>query len=69
MPLFVLECQSCQHRWEDMVKGGAALPPCPQCNATTAQKIPSIGAAIVPIVIKPGETVHFPKRPKERKTW
>jgi len=53
MPLFDFECQSCQHRWEDMVRGGV-IPPCPQCAANDVNKLPSFGHAKVPLVLSPG---------------
>jgi putative FmdB family regulatory protein len=54
MPLFDLECQACQHRWEDMVRGGETPPPCPKCASADVAKIPSLGLAKVPIDIGTG---------------
>jgi putative FmdB family regulatory protein len=62
MPLFDLECQACQHRWEDMVKTGETPPPCPTCGATQTQKRVTFGAAIMPIIIP--QKMTFPRGPK-----
>ncbi len=58
MPLFDLECQACQHRWEDMVKEGV-IPPCPECAATTVEKLLTISVAIPKYVPKPGTTLEL----------
>ncbi len=60
MPLFDLECQACQHRWEDMVRGGESPPACPKCGAADVAKIPSLGLAKVPIELPTkGGSVEF----------
>lgn len=67
MPLFDLECQACQHRWEDMVRGGE-IPPCPKCAATNVNKLPSFGRAVVPIELPTGGgSVEFVPGPRTAK--
>jgi putative FmdB family regulatory protein len=69
MPLFDLECQACQHRWEDMVRGGE-IPPCPQCGAADAQKIPSVGRVQSPFVFpKDGGSVEFKRTERTKDGW
>lgn len=66
MPLFDLECQACNHRWEHMVRDGQ-LPPCPECAATDVIKLPTIGAIAKPkFVPTPGTSVEFNMGPREK---
>jgi putative FmdB family regulatory protein len=69
MPLFDLECQACQHRWEDMVRGGE-MPPCPKCAATNVNKLPTFGRAVVPIELPTGGgSVEFKKTERTKDGW
>jgi putative FmdB family regulatory protein len=69
MPLFDLECQACQHRWEDMVRGGE-IPPCPKCSATNVNKLPSLGSVTVPIELPTGGgSVEFKKTERTKNGW
>ena len=71
MPLFDLECQACQHRWEDMVRGGE-IPPCPKCAAASVVKLPSFGRVKVPIDIGTGPgggSVEFRKTERTKGGW
>jgi putative FmdB family regulatory protein len=58
MPLFDLECQACQHRWEDMVKNNV-IPPCPACSATTVEKILNTQIAKPKFIPTPGTTLKL----------
>lgn len=69
MPLFDLECQTCQHRWEDMVRGGV-IPPCPQCAATSVNKLPSFGRVKVPIDLPTsGGSLELKKTERTKDGW
>ena len=65
MPLFDLECQACQHRWEDMVKINEAPPPCPECGAADVAKLPGTKIIKPGYVPSPGTTMKLQteKRP------
>ena len=64
MPLFDLECQACQHRWEDMVKINEVPPPCPECGATDVAKLPGTKIIKPGYVPTPGTTMKFKTGPK-----
>jgi putative FmdB family regulatory protein len=68
MPLFDLECQACQHRWEDMVRGGDVLPPCPECSATDVLKLLTVGLMKKPdYVPTPGTSIELKTSPRDSK--
>ena len=63
MPLFDLECPSCQHRWEDMVRQNV-IPACPKCGGADARKLPTIGfMAMADFVPAPGQRVELNLNP------
>lgn len=69
MPLFDLECQACQHRWEDMVRGGD-IPPCPKCAATNVNKLPSFGRVKIPFELpKSGGSVELKQTERTKDGW
>lgn len=44
MPIYEYECATCGHRFEKMVKIGAAAPPCPGCaSAEVVKRISASG--------------------------
>jgi putative FmdB family regulatory protein len=45
MPLHDFRCDSCQHRFEELVKVGET-PACPACGAVNTQRLDSFSAAI-----------------------
>ncbi|MBU2648049.1 zinc ribbon domain-containing protein [bacterium] len=45
MPLFEFECESCHHRFEElMTVSDTRLPECPKCHQVHAKKLVSAGA-------------------------
>ena len=46
MPLFEYRCRPCDHQFEALVRNGE-LPICPQCGATTIEKLMSAAAGHV----------------------
>lgn len=41
MPIYEFECEACGARFDELVRAGAAPPPCPQCGAGRARRLPS----------------------------
>jgi putative FmdB family regulatory protein len=64
MPLYDLQCQSCQHVWEVQIRMADPLPACPECQGTTVEKVITTAAHSVhtPYVPSKGETITFPRR-------
>jgi putative FmdB family regulatory protein len=45
MPIFEFECESCQHRFEELRRASdTTLPECPVCRAEKVKKLVSAGA-------------------------
>jgi putative FmdB family regulatory protein len=47
MPLFEFRCRRCDHEYELLVRGREAVD-CPECGASTVEKLQSATAAHVP---------------------
>lgn len=47
MPIYEYVCQSCEHRFEKLMKIGAEPPPCDECGATDVKKLVSASAFVL----------------------
>jgi putative FmdB family regulatory protein len=47
MPFYDLECKSCGHTWDDLVKSYSALPLCPKCDSAFTTITISQGAIMM----------------------
>lgn len=47
MPIYEYRCRACGHVFEAIVslRAGAEPPPCPECDAPSPEKLPSVFAA------------------------
>jgi putative FmdB family regulatory protein len=39
MPIYEFECDACGARFEELVRSGAAPPPCPSCGAVDVRRL------------------------------
>ena len=48
MPLVEFECETCSHRFEDLVRRQES-PPCPSCGGTRLRRLlPTFGVSVPP---------------------
>lgn len=47
MPIYEYRCETCAHKFEQMVKMSDPIPPCPACGATNARKLVSAASFVL----------------------